>query len=273
MSELRVYRGVGVAAMLALAACGGQVDPNATGETSTRQVGTPNELQNPSPVVVPPSSSSSGGVAPVNAGTCGGVMIGWGDDFEDGTINAGFTVNTPSAFEVDYDDPITGSASLKVEPTRASYIAHKTPNVCSTAIRFAFRGSSDFIASGGNLARIDAGSRRFTISVAPGGAVSILQEVYTTGAAGMAYPPPFGTLQADVPTIVALYVDLANEQLETGLNTNPSRWDTPPVKGPMVPATGGLQTPPAISSIEFGSTPGIDSNPQGLYWIDDIEIL
>lgn len=200
-------------------------------------------------------------------------MIGSGDSYEDGTISSDFTVNTPSAFEVDYDDPISGSASLKVEPTPASYIAHKTPNVCTASIRFDIRASSDFIASGGNLSRINAGSRRFTINVAPGGGISIVEELYTKGAAGIGYPPPFGMLNADVKTTIVLYVDLTNEQFEAGMNTNPSSWNGPSVKSTMRQAPDGLQSPPAISSIEFGTTPGIASNPRGVYWIDDLELF
>lgn len=263
MSPYRLALGL----VLVVAACGGKIDPNATERTATRQVGTGNggtSSSSGSSGVVS-SSSSSGAVGPCASGT----LIPFQEDFEDGVIGDGFTVNSPSAFSIEWDEPISGSASLRVKPNKASYIARKVKSACAARLQFTLRASEDFLKSGGTIARVDAGSRKFTLSVLSGGAMNYYEEVTsTTGAGGGGGPGAFGNVFPDDPTVIVLDVDLPNAKVTFGFKSAKAPGPTQVIDMAPLPP----QPPPAITSIELGSTPGIASDPQGLYFLDDIAI-
>lgn len=246
--------------LVVLAACGGKIDLNAE-PTRTRQVGTV-------------TSSSGGGASsssPPNGGadiSCyASALIPFEADFEGGAIGDDFTVNSPSAFSIEWDEPISGSASLRVKPSASSYLARRVKGVCAARLQFTLRASADFVKGGGHLARIDAGSRRFSIVMSPGGSLGVEEAITGTNASGGAGGAPIGDILADDPTLITLDVDLSAEKLTYGFSS--SHGAAPTVVVSMIQAEPA--SPPAITSIELGSTPGSWS-PQGLYWLDDIEI-
>jgi hypothetical protein len=245
--------------LLLVTACGGKIDPTAIDETATRQVGTAGGSSSGAP-----SSSSSSG-APTGACTTG--LIPFEADFEDGVIGDQFTVNSPSAFSIEWEEPISGSASLRVKPNQASYIARKIPNACAARLEFTLRASDDFLRVGSQIARINAGSRRFSISVGPGG-VFLLEEVTGAEASGAGGGAPFGSVFADDPTTFVLDVDLDAKKTTFGFKSPKGASRTRVIDMIDIP----LASTPAITSIEIGTTPGIQADPRGLYWIDDIAI-
>lgn len=254
-------------AVLVSVACGGKIDPNASEKTSTRQVGTGNggssSSSSSSGVVGTPPSKGGGG------GPCSGAgLIPFEEDFEDGVIGDGFTVNSPSAFSIEWDEPINGSASLRVKPNKASYLSRKVKSACAARLQFTLRGSEDFIKSGGTIARIDAGSRKFTLSIVPGGALSYYEEVTSPGAGGGGGPGALGNVFAEDPTVFVLDVDLSSSKVTLGFKSMKSPGPTKVFDMAPLPP----EPPPAITSIELGTTPGVASDPQGLYFLDDISI-
>jgi hypothetical protein len=253
------------AASLVFLACGGKIDLNATERTETRRVGTVAGSSGGSSSGGTSSSSSSSGAV----GSCNGSGLAPFDlDFEDGTIGDGFTINTPSAFSIEWDEPIHGSASLRVKPSAASYLARKVKSVCAARLQLTLRASEDFLKSGGNLARFDAGSRRFSLVVQPGGSLNVFEEVYAGNAVGGNSRPPLGNLFPNDPTTVVFDVDLTTSKLTTGFKSQ--KGAAPTEVSDLNPLAA--EPPPAITSIEIGSTPGIASSPEGLYWVDDISI-
>ncbi|MFO0734494.1 MAG: hypothetical protein U0270_01375 [Labilithrix sp.] len=251
-------------ALLTLVACGGKIDPNAE-PTRTRVVGTTTSSSGGSSG----NTSSSGSSGTGSNGSCySSALVPFTADFEDGAIGDGFTVNSPSAFSIEWEEPIDGSASLRVKPNAASFIARKVKSVCAARLQFTLRASNDFLKGGGNLARIDGGSRRFTLMLQPGGGLAMHEEIYTTSALGDVVFTSIGDVHPEDPTTITLDVDLAAQKVTYGFYSAMGA-------GPSVVVNMIAQetaTPPAITSVELGTTPGIASGPQGLYWLDDIEI-
>ena len=262
---MSLYRYAFVVCLVSVA-CGGKLDPNATERTATRQVGTGNGKVSSSSSSGDVSSSSSGGAS---TGPCNGSgLIPFDQDFEDGSIGDGFNVNSPSAFSIEWDEPINGSASLRVKPNPASFIERKLKGVCAARLQFTLRASSDFLKSGGTLARFDAGTLKVNLSVTPGGQLSIFEEVRSGQAAGGGGPPALGSLFADDPTTIVLDVDLSTLKLTVGFKSQKG-------SAPTIVEDLGVLAPmpaPSITSISIGTVPGIVSNPQGLYYLDDISI-
>lgn len=254
-------------ALLALVACGGKIDPNAE-PTRTRVVGTTTSSSGGSSGNAS-SSGASGSSGTDSNGSCySSALVPFTADFEDGAIGDGFTVNSPSAFSIEWDEPIDGSASLRVKPNSASFIARKVKSVCAARLQFTLRGSADFVKSGGNLARIDGGSRRFTLVLQPGGGLAMQEEIYATSALGASVGAAIGEIFPEDPTTITLDIDLASQKVTYGFYS--AKGAGPSVVTNMIAQK--TATPPAITSVELGTTPGIASSPQGLYWLDDIEI-
>jgi hypothetical protein len=250
---MSLYR---LALVAALLGCGGQIDPNASDQTKTRT----NTDTKPS---APTHSGST-----LDSLACNGSgIVPFEADFEDGNIPADFTVNTPSAFDVDYDSPLEGNASLLIEPTRASFVAMPIKNACAARLQFTLRADARFLAAGSNVARINAGSRRFTIFVGPGG-VFLLEEVSAKDAVGMGSGPPLGVVKAEEAMEMSLDVDLRSKKATFGMKSASGV----SVSTIIDMAKVTLSNPAAITSAEIGTTPGVQATPEGRYWVDQIYI-
>jgi hypothetical protein len=258
---MSLYRSA-FAASLVLLACGGKIDPNATEKTATRRVGTVAGSSDGSSSGATSSSSSSGAVGACDAGG----LLPFEADFEDGAIDDDFTVNSPSAFSIEWDRPISGAASLRVKPNLASFLARKAKSVCAARLQFTLRASADFLSTGSHIARINAGSRKFSIFVGSGN-IFLLEEIASTQAMGLGSGPSYGQVIPDDPTTFMLDVDLNASKVTFGVKSSRAG-DTRILDMAAFP----LESPAAITSIEIGTTPGGQSHPEGLYWVDDISI-
>jgi hypothetical protein len=256
------------AASLVFLACGGKIDLDATEKTATRRVGTVAGTSGGSSSGATSSSSSSSSSSSGAIGSCDGSgLIPFDADFESGAFDDDFTVNSPSAFSIDWEQPISGSASLRVEPNLASYIARKTKSVCAARLQFTLRATADFLSTGSHIARINAGSRRFSI-FAGSGNVFLLEEIESMQGGGIGSGPSYGAVIPGDPTTFMLDVDLNAKKVTFGVKSRNLAGETHVLDMAGFP----LASPPAITSIEIGTTPGGVSRPEGLYWVDDISI-
>ena len=89
-----------------------------------------------------------------------------------------------------------------MKPNAASFIARKVKSVCAARLQFTLRASNDFLKGGGNLARIDGGSRRFTLMLQPGGGLAMHEEIYTTSALGDVVFTSIGDVHPEDPTTI-----------------------------------------------------------------------
>lgn len=239
-----------------LLGCGGKIDLSSGAASSSSGSGSSSSS----------SSSSSSGSATGEKCRAGGI-ISFRSDFEDGVIGEEFKVNSPSAFSVDFDDVIAGSASLRVKPNKASYISRELPGVCAVRLAFKARLSPEFLAKDGNLARINAVSYRFTVFV-EGGALR-LRSAYADRSDGTVATTILGIVTADDTLSIVLDVDLT--ALKTTFTLS-STHGSPIGEVGDIPAPAFGSSPPAIRAVELGSVPGYPTDPAGTYVLDDIQM-
>jgi hypothetical protein len=148
-------------------------------------------------------------------------------------------------------------------------MARQVKSVCAARLQFTVRASDDFLKTGSTLARIDAGSRRVTLSILAGGSLNLYEEVYSSNGSGGGGGGPYGTIFPNDPTTIFIDVDLPSSKLTLGVKSPKVPGETKVIDMIALPP----DVAPAITSIELGTTPpGTAVDPQGLYWLDDISI-
>jgi hypothetical protein len=238
-----------------VAACGGQIEfdpPNQN--TTTKQIG--DQVPNPS-AKVPPSSGTA----------CHGVVDPLTATFDDDGRALGdmFTVSNSFAFSYETNAPIAGSASLKVTPDDKSLLTRKTNNACAVNLTFKIRASKETIDSGGVIARIEGGSRQFTIMIGEDGAIVMVETVLGAHSANTSHSAGAG-LVADQTSTISLDVDFTSLKLTFGNEVSS-----------MLYPDRATDSPPAVTAIELGTASEgaggvMFTAPRGTYWLDDISI-
>ena len=223
--------------------------------------------QAPAPECTPGSSTTDGGAPDADPGvgpSCGARVVKTG--FEDG-LDPSWVATDPSSFRIDHDEPIAGSASLRISyKQNDAHLTIEQPDACATRIAFTLR--TRLLASGITLARIVAGDGSWFHVRLDGCALSVAEEIRSDSAAGLGASGQGWPVPDDSPVRVVITLDLRSKSLTTAVA---------PLGEPLpAPQSMGVRGDPsgagAIRAIELGAAPGVMSPGVGAVWIDDLVI-